>query len=72
MNIGERPTVSDSGIKSIEVNIFDFNEEIYGEIVTISIFEKVRNERKFDSIEELKNQLKIDEKHCYNLIPNIK
>ena len=68
MNIGERPTVSDSGIKSIEVNIFDFNKEIYGEITTISIFEKVRDEIKFNSIEELKNQLKIDEKHCHNLL----
>ena len=68
MNIGERPTVSDSGIKSIEVNIFDFDKEIYGEITTISIFEKVRDEIKFNSIEELKNQLKIDEKHCHNLL----
>lgn len=68
MNIGERPTVSDSGIKSIEVNIFDFDNEIYGEITTISILEKVRDEIKFNSIEELKNQLKIDEKHCHNLL----
>jgi riboflavin kinase / FMN adenylyltransferase len=72
MNIGERPTVSDSGIKSIEVNIFDFNDEIYGEIVAVCIFEKVRNEIKFDSIDDLKNQLIIDEKHCYNLISTIK
>ncbi len=68
MNIGKRPTVSDSGIKSIEVNIFDFDNEIYGEIATISILEKVRDEIKFNSIEELKNQLKIDEKHCHNLL----
>lgn len=61
MNIGMRPTVVSNGGRTIEVNIFDFEETIYDEIVTVQFLSKWRDEQKFNGLEELKNQLKIDE-----------
>lgn len=59
MNIGVRPTFKRRS-RSIEVHIFDFNENIYGEKITISFMQRVRDEIKFDSIDELKQQLSKD------------
>lgn len=61
MNIGIRPTVSSNGGRTIEVNIFDFEETIYDESVTVQFLSKWRDEQTFNGLEELKNQLKIDE-----------
>ena len=61
MNIGMRPTVSSNGGRTIEVNIFDFDETIYDERVTVQFLSKWRDEQKFNGLDELKNQLKIDE-----------
>lgn len=60
MSIGIRPTIADNR-RTIEVNIFDFKEDIYGRIVRVYIKYFLRNEEKFDSIEELKNQISRDE-----------
>lgn len=56
MNIGVRPTV-DGKKRMIEVNIFDFNEDIYGETLRVSIAHYIRGEVKFNGLEELKTQL---------------
>jgi riboflavin kinase/FMN adenylyltransferase len=61
MNIGVRPTVSGNKQQSIEVNIFDFNEDIYGEQITLHFYSKLRDEKKFNGVEALKEQLKKDE-----------
>lgn len=61
MNIGVRPTLDDDDAKSIEVHLFDFNRDIYGEVVQIEMFSHVRDEQKFDSITALKKQLVKDE-----------
>lgn len=60
LNIGMRPTVSDEGLLSIEVNIFDFNQEIYGEKIKVAFTARIRGERKFENIQELKSQLESD------------
>lgn len=60
LNIGIRPTVSSSGKMRIEVNIFDFDQEIYGEEIQIALMSRIRGERKFDNIEELRHQLTLD------------
>ena len=58
-NVGKRPTVG--GEKTLlEVFIFDFNREIYGERVTIVFKQQSREEMKFDSFEELKQQIAKD------------
>ena len=58
-NIGFRPTIN-HGELTIEVNIFDFDEQIYDEQITISFIERMRDEHKFKNIEALKAQLKKD------------
>ncbi len=59
MNIGMRPTV-DGKKRTIEVNIFNFNEDIYGEYLKITIKNHLRNEVKFNGLDELKAQLAKD------------
>ncbi len=50
--------------ESIEIHIFDFNEDLYGKMITVCLYEKIRDERKFDSLEALKTQLIKDKKKC--------
>jgi riboflavin kinase/FMN adenylyltransferase len=59
MNIGVRPTV-DGHRKVIEVNIFDFNEEIYEQTITVMVYDYIRGEVKFNGLDALKAQLKED------------
>ena len=63
MNIGTRPTLNGNH-QSIEVHVFDFNHNLYGKIITVSLLEKIRDEQKFDSLEALKTQLIKDEEIC--------
>lgn len=59
LNIGNRPTLK--GInETIEVNIFDFDEEIYGQKIQVNFYERIRDEQTFEDLNELKNQLTID------------
>ncbi len=59
MNIGFNPTV-DGKHQTIEINYFDFNEDLYDKKITVSIIERIRAEQKFDSVELLKEQLEKD------------
>lgn len=58
--IGHRPTINAMS-RNIEVNIFDFDKDIYSQIIRINFLKYLRGDQKFDSLEELKNQLKKDE-----------
>ena len=60
MNIGRRPTVSDKAENRIEIHIFDFNEDLYGQQLEVEVLKKVRDEKKFDSIEQLSQQIEKD------------
>jgi len=60
LSIGKRPTFYDSGEIVPEVYVFDFNEDIYGENVTVNLVERIRGEEKFSSAEELIEQMKKD------------
>ena len=58
LNIGTRPTFNNNADnRSIEVNIFDFEDDIYGNEITLRFVGKIRDEQKFDNIEMLVNQL---------------
>ena len=57
-NIGTHPTISELKEKAIETNIFNYSEEIYDKEVRLDFLDKVRDEKKFDSIEDLKSNLK--------------
>jgi len=59
LNIGKRPTFGEKEI-SIEVHIFNFNKNIYGKTLKIEIIKRIRDEKKFPSIEDLKIQIEKD------------
>lgn len=59
-NIGVRPTVRAGGQRTIETNIFDFDEDIYGLDLKVTFHHKIRDERRFDSIDALQAQLAAD------------
>jgi riboflavin kinase / FMN adenylyltransferase len=61
MSIGNRPTVQHNLPQSIEVNIFDFNQDIYGETLLVSCIAFLRPNQPFETIEALQKQLKLDE-----------
>jgi riboflavin kinase/FMN adenylyltransferase len=66
-NIGVRPTVAD-GELTIEVNIFDFDQEIYDQEITILFIDRIRDEQKFAGLEELKSQLEKDKENVIRLL----
>ncbi|WP_264565876.1 bifunctional riboflavin kinase/FAD synthetase [Flavobacterium sp. N3904] len=59
MNIGFNPTV-EGKIQTIEINYFDFNEDLYDQKITVSILERIRSEVKFESVTLLKEQIEKD------------
>ena len=56
MNIGTRPTV-DGTTQTIEINFFDFKQDLYNQKITVSLLLRMRSEQKFESVDALKNQL---------------
>lgn len=68
LSIGKNPTVSNQNILSIEVNIFDFNADIYNKEITVFIYKKMRDEEKYGSLDELKAQLAVDKQNALNFL----
>tara|TARA_B100000131_G_scaffold75364_1_gene71802 strand:+ start:3367 stop:4281 length:915 start_codon:yes stop_codon:yes gene_type:complete len=66
MNIGYRPTVSSNDELRVEVNIFDFNFDIYGTNLSLEIISLLREEKRFNGIDELKTQLLKDKQNSIN------
>lgn len=59
-NVGTKPSVSDKNIVGIETHILDYNGDLYGKYVRVTFQSFLRPEMKFNSVEELKNQMKKD------------
>lgn len=69
MNIGTNPTVENTNQKQkLEVNIFDFDQDVYGKSINISFLKRIRSEQKFDSLEALKNQIALDKQSSLSFI----
>lgn len=68
MNIGFNPTTDYSAQQKLEVHIINFNENIYHQNIQVSFIKKIRSEKKFDSINSLKNQILQDIELCKNSI----
>jgi riboflavin kinase/FMN adenylyltransferase len=66
--IGKKPTINAGNDENIEVHIFDFDGDIYERDVKIRFVKRIRDERKFDSLEELKQQITLDEKQIRELL----
>ena len=67
-NIGCRPTVGETAVRTIETNIFGFDEDIYGLDIELSFISKIRDEARFASLNELGKQLAKDRDTCLNLL----
>lgn len=59
VNIGVRPTFSE-GVLSIELHLLDFSGDLYGKTLQVEIIEKLRDERRFERVEDLVAQIKLD------------
>jgi riboflavin kinase / FMN adenylyltransferase len=68
MNIGYRPTRTDGIKKVMEINILNFSDDIYHKNIRVNFLSKMRNEIKFNSIDELKHQLNIDKENTLKFI----
>jgi riboflavin kinase/FMN adenylyltransferase len=68
MNIGVNPTVRDTDEVSIEVNLLDFSGNLYGRELQVKVLTRLRDELKFNSLEDLKIQLSKDEHTVRNLL----
>ncbi|RPH32341.1 MAG: bifunctional riboflavin kinase/FAD synthetase [Bacteroidales bacterium] len=68
MNIGTRPTVDKIQQQVIEAHIFNFNEDIYNCRIDVALVERVRDEKRFQSIDHLKAQLEIDLINITNIL----
>jgi len=68
MNIGIRPTIaSPKRERTVEVNLFNFNGDLYNQSIKVAFLEWLRRERKFDSLRELKEQIAIDKEVVLNI-----
>ena len=67
-NIGNRPTVREGNSRTIETNIFDFDEDIYGLDIEVTFLRKIRDEIRFASFTQLKAQLARDKFYCKSMI----
>jgi riboflavin kinase/FMN adenylyltransferase len=67
MNIGFNPTFSNPG-RTVEVNIFDFQKDLYDKTITVNVHQRLRDEKKFSSIDDLITQLNRDKKTTLKLL----
>ena len=69
-NIGHRPTIGDRGEDQpiIEVNLFDFDGDLYGKQIRVRFIDRIRDEVKFDSLDELKTQLEQDREKAKQIL----
>jgi riboflavin kinase/FMN adenylyltransferase len=67
MNIGYNPTVNGTR-KTVEINFFDFDANLYGQKIQVHLLGRLRNEQRFDSVDILKEQLKNDRKNALEFV----
>ena len=67
-NIGVKPTVSGAGVRTIETHIFDFDELIYGLDIRVRFIDRIREERRFSSLDALRDQLSADRTLCKQML----
>ena len=70
MNIGTRPTV-DGTTQTVEINFFDFSQDLYDQKITVSLLHRMRSEQKFESLDALKSQLSKDKINAQSYIRKI-
>lgn len=71
LNIGKKPTVASDNQISVEVHILDFSEDLYGQKISIILIDKLRDEKKFDSLDALAQQLAIDKSNTIKILSEL-
>ena len=69
-NAGFRPTLGENSF-TVEINIFNFSEDIYGENITVYFHAFIREEQKFENLEKLKEQIRRDEISAKNILSDL-
>jgi riboflavin kinase/FMN adenylyltransferase len=68
LSIGSNPTVnSDKNFRSIEVHILNFDNDIYGRNISVRFRKRLRDEKKFDNLEQLTKQMSLDRQDTLRL-----
>lgn len=70
MNIGQNPTVPGKGF-SIEVHLFDFNSDIYGQTIEVQMAGRLRDEKKFENLDVLVQNLHLDKRNALSLLQSV-
>lgn len=70
MNIGNNPTIAEGNHKSVETYFFDFDGNLYNQTLQIQMLKRIRDEKKFDSVEALKSAMERDEIYSKKFIRN--
>ena len=66
-NIGMRPTISGMN-RTLEINLFDFEGDLYGQVMTVSFVHRIRDERKFENLEQLVGQIRLDKEEAIRIL----
>ncbi len=66
-NVGFRPTI-DGKTRMIEVNLFDFSGDLYGKTLVVQFLARIRDEKKFNSLDELVAQIHLDKQQALRLL----
>jgi riboflavin kinase / FMN adenylyltransferase len=66
-NAGIRPTIDGKAL-TVEVNLFDFSGDLYGQTLVVCFFNRIRDEKKFDNLEQLVEQIHFDKKEALKLL----
>ena len=69
-NIGVKPTVGAEPVPSLEAHIFDFDQDIYGQAITVAFLTKLRDEQTFSSFAELQQQIALDQQAARDFFVN--
>lgn len=69
-NIGRRPTINDGRESRLEVHLFDFNEDLYGQTLSVALIALLREEKKFSGLDELKAQIAADAAQARAILAN--
>ncbi len=67
LSIGTRPTLDDT-MERIEINIFDFDDNIYGQKLKVTVKKYLRNQIKFNSLQDLKDQMLLDKQDALQVL----
>ena len=68
MNIGFKPTLNKLEERTIEIHLFNYEKDLYGTILKTKVIQKIRNEFKFKSLEDLKKQIIVDNEKAKKIL----